>query len=242
MTSGRIAALTEDKGPAASGPEQRQVIVAGLVTGMRTINTRRGRMAIVTLDDRTGRVDATLFSDVYEQFRDSISRDAILVMTGTLGPDDYSGGFRLNVDNVYNIDQAREKYAKRIVIKLAGGKGINGFVQGLSDVLSPYRQGGCPVIQEVLADIDTDASEVVLAIHWRGGAHTELRLPRREDLRQLLLERRQLIGEADDRARQLRRDDEQDRQQDEEQDRVQDHDDEASRRDRQHPMDELDER
>jgi hypothetical protein len=35
------------------------------------------------------------------------------------------------------------------------------------------------VIQEVIADIDADAGEIVLIIHWVGGAHTQLRLPRR---------------------------------------------------------------
>lgn len=35
------------------------------------------------------------------------------------------------------------------------------------------------VIQEVVADIDDEASEVVLLIHWIGGVHTELRLPKR---------------------------------------------------------------
>ena len=34
------------------------------------------------------------------------------------------------------------------------------------------------VIQEVIADID--ASEIVLVIHWKGGAHTELRVPKRK--------------------------------------------------------------
>jgi hypothetical protein len=35
------------------------------------------------------------------------------------------------------------------------------------------------VIHEVVADIDAEAGEIVLMIHWRGGVHTELRLPRR---------------------------------------------------------------
>jgi hypothetical protein len=35
------------------------------------------------------------------------------------------------------------------------------------------------VIQEVIADIDADAGEIVLLLHWMGGTHTELRLPRR---------------------------------------------------------------
>jgi DNA invertase Pin-like site-specific DNA recombinase len=35
------------------------------------------------------------------------------------------------------------------------------------------------LIQEIVVDIDADAGEVVLIIHWKGGVHTELRLPRR---------------------------------------------------------------
>ena len=35
------------------------------------------------------------------------------------------------------------------------------------------------VIQEVVADIDDEASEIALLIHWIGGTHTELRLPKR---------------------------------------------------------------
>lgn len=35
------------------------------------------------------------------------------------------------------------------------------------------------VIHEVVADIDAAAAEIVLLIHWMGGVHTELRLPRR---------------------------------------------------------------
>ena len=35
------------------------------------------------------------------------------------------------------------------------------------------------VIHEVVADIDDKASEIVLLIHWKGGVHTDLRLPKR---------------------------------------------------------------
>jgi hypothetical protein len=31
----------------------------------------------------------------------------------------------------------------------------------------------------VVVDVDAQASEIVLVIHWKGGVHTELRLPRR---------------------------------------------------------------
>jgi DNA invertase Pin-like site-specific DNA recombinase len=35
------------------------------------------------------------------------------------------------------------------------------------------------LIREVVADIDAEAAEIVLIVHWMGGIHTELRLPRR---------------------------------------------------------------
>ena len=35
------------------------------------------------------------------------------------------------------------------------------------------------VIHEVVADIDADAAEIVLLVHWVGGVHSEIRLPRR---------------------------------------------------------------
>jgi hypothetical protein len=35
------------------------------------------------------------------------------------------------------------------------------------------------VIHEAVADLDDETAEIVIQIHWAGGAHTELRLPRR---------------------------------------------------------------
>jgi DNA invertase Pin-like site-specific DNA recombinase len=35
------------------------------------------------------------------------------------------------------------------------------------------------LIHEVVVDVDAEAGEIILVIHWKGGVHTELRLPRR---------------------------------------------------------------
>ena len=35
------------------------------------------------------------------------------------------------------------------------------------------------LIHEVIVDIDLEAAEIVLIVHWIGGVHTEMRLPRR---------------------------------------------------------------
>jgi DNA invertase Pin-like site-specific DNA recombinase len=35
------------------------------------------------------------------------------------------------------------------------------------------------LIEEIVADVDQNSSEVILLVHWKGGVHTELRVPRR---------------------------------------------------------------
>ncbi|WP_247277340.1 MULTISPECIES: hypothetical protein [unclassified Bradyrhizobium] len=35
------------------------------------------------------------------------------------------------------------------------------------------------LIHEVVVDIDDEASEIVLVVHWAGGAHSEMRLSKR---------------------------------------------------------------
>lgn len=35
------------------------------------------------------------------------------------------------------------------------------------------------LVEEVIADVDPDAAEIIFHIHWKGGVHTEVRLPRR---------------------------------------------------------------
>ncbi len=35
------------------------------------------------------------------------------------------------------------------------------------------------LIHEIVADVDAEAGEIILVIHWQGGVHTELRVPRR---------------------------------------------------------------
>jgi len=137
--------LSEMLTGAGGNGQEKMVVAAGLVMGVRTINTRRGRMAIVTLDDRTARLDVTLFSDIFDDNRSMINKDKVLVVKGKLSLDDYTGSFRLTAENIFNIDTAREYYARRLVINIDQKKGRNGFVQSLVEVLGPYKEGRCPI-------------------------------------------------------------------------------------------------
>ncbi|MFQ5487830.1 MAG: DNA polymerase III subunit alpha, partial [Gammaproteobacteria bacterium] len=127
------------------GREQR-VVIAGLVVAIRTMNSRRGdRIAFVTLDDRSGRIDLALFAEAYRRYRDLISKDRLIVVSGTVSVDEYSDGFRMSVDEVYDIDQAREIYAKRLEIDLDRQRLSQDVSRSLAEVLQPYREGDCPV-------------------------------------------------------------------------------------------------
>ena len=128
-------------------PGQNQnVVVSGLVVAMRTMNSRRGdRIAFITLDDRSGRIELAVFAEAYKKYRDLLAKDTLLVVEGTVSVDEYSGGFKMSAERIFDINTARETYAKRVEIDVEAEQAGNGFVDSLVHVLSPYRDGGCPV-------------------------------------------------------------------------------------------------
>ncbi len=122
------------------------IVVAGLVVAQRTMQTRRGdRMAFVTLDDQTGRLELAVFSDLYSLSRELLAKDTLLVVEGQVSVDEYTGGFKMSAEKLYNIDQARAAFSKRLVIDVDGEQAGNGFAEELKEILSPAAQGTCPV-------------------------------------------------------------------------------------------------
>ena len=152
---------------AALNPNGDQTItVAGLVVAIRTMNTRRGdKMAFVTLDDRTGRVELAVFSEPYLHYRDLLAKDRLVVVEGEVSIDEYTGGVKMSARKIYDIDHAREAFAKRLVLKVDEKRAANGFVNELARVLSPYREGHCPVL------VDYQRADATAQIHlgreWR---------------------------------------------------------------------------
>ena len=82
--------------------------VAGQVVAFRVMKTKRGdNMAFVTLDDRTGRLEVAVFSDTYNENRDRIVKDAMLLIEGQVSSDDYNGGIKMRADKVASLTDAR---------------------------------------------------------------------------------------------------------------------------------------
>ena len=138
FTSSRIVELKPTR--------DQSVVVAGLIIAMRTMNTKRGdKMAFITIDDRSGRIEIAIFSDTFERYRNMLAKDKVIVVDGEVSVDDYSGGYKMRAVNIYDIDHAREHFGKRLTITLDGKKAGNGFVSSLEEVLGPFREGTCPV-------------------------------------------------------------------------------------------------
>lgn len=141
------------------------LIVSGLIIAIRTMRTRRGdRMAFITLDDRSGRIELAVFSDVYENCRDLIAKDKLIVVRGEVSVDEYTDGYKMSAKDIYSFDQAMALYCKKLEISV-DTRIVNGeFVKNLQSVLQPFSQGECPVI--IRYKNDSAAAPVVLGKQW----------------------------------------------------------------------------
>jgi DNA polymerase-3 subunit alpha len=133
----------------ASKSESR-VVIAGLVVDLRTRVTRNGqRIAFVTLDDRTGRMELSVFSEVFERYRDHLRKDGILVAEGSLGFDDYAGQWRVVAESLFTMEEARARFAKYIAIEWPTTPFPEAerthVLERFGSLLRPFRGGACPV-------------------------------------------------------------------------------------------------
>jgi len=128
-------------------PTTNQTItVAGLIVAMRTMNTRRGdKMAFITLDDRTGRVELAVFAEPFQQYRELLAKDRLVVVEGEVSIDDYTGGVKMSAHKLYDISRAREAFASRLLVTVSHHRAGNGFVKDLTKILQPFNNGHCPV-------------------------------------------------------------------------------------------------
>jgi DNA polymerase-3 subunit alpha len=125
---------------------EQSTVIAGLVVAVRTRNGNRGgRMAFVTLDDRSARFEIRVFSEAYEKYRELIVEDQVLIVKGKLSYDDFADDMRLNAEQLLDIDSARNEYARRMVLNLDAHLFGNGLLDDLAGVLAPHRQGNCSI-------------------------------------------------------------------------------------------------
>jgi len=125
-----------------------RVIVAGYIENIRTRAGMRGRMAEIRLDDRTARVNLTLFTEVYQKYRAMLITDKLIIARGEALEDDYFDiGYYIKVDSIYSLNDIRNNCAR---LKLSLNKNMleNGTIGEIKDLLQPYTNNSRPVIIE----------------------------------------------------------------------------------------------
>jgi DNA polymerase III subunit alpha len=163
LTSGRIAELVADRpadGERGYGMGRRDAVVGGLIVDMR----RRGNRITLVLDDRSGRLEVTLFEEAYQQCRHIVAKDAIIVADGNLRFDDFIDDWRLTAKHVVDLDTAMQERGRRLLLRCENPD-ARGFVAELQHALEPFRGGRCPVMMVYRGP--AAAARLSLGDQWR---------------------------------------------------------------------------
>jgi DNA polymerase-3 subunit alpha len=121
----------------------KALVLAGMVSGVRIIQTRRGKMAVLTLDDGSAALEVVVFNELFDANRTWIRDDELLVVNGKAELDAYSGGMRVTADELFDFASARASFAKRLDINCSIDDRVR--VPQLAEMLKPWCGGKCPV-------------------------------------------------------------------------------------------------
>jgi DNA polymerase-3 subunit alpha len=140
--------------------------IAGIITAIRTVNTRKGdRMAILTLDDHSGSIEVAVFPALYQQYREILFKDNIIVVEGEVKLDRFTGNYRFGTQQVMSLEQARAMFSRGIVISLQQTDNTSSILKTLQETLSPFKGGKCGVFVDYWRD--DAAARVNLGNEWR---------------------------------------------------------------------------
>jgi DNA polymerase-3 subunit alpha len=96
------------------------LLLAGIIGDWRVINGQRGKLALFKLDDKTETMDATADEGVFSPHRHWLKDDELVVVMAKLQPDRFSGGLRLNVNQIWDLATARCRFGKYLKVAVNG--------------------------------------------------------------------------------------------------------------------------
>jgi DNA polymerase-3 subunit alpha len=136
--------INELDAPESKGYQRNEkpVLTAGLIVAIRTMKSKNGgRMAFLTLDDQSGRLEVRIFADVYDQYQPLIQPDKLVVIQGKIGQDNFTGGLAATAEKVYDMTGAREVFGQALQINIENSSGGQHWIEPLKTTLSPFRGG-----------------------------------------------------------------------------------------------------
>jgi DNA polymerase-3 subunit alpha len=142
-----LAASAESEGT-------RTQLVAGVVESIRFQRTQQGRMVIVNLSDGTASQELTVYNEVFDQYRDLVKEDAVIVAEAkvrsvrrSVGEEGEAVFTRITAERIYDVAGARSRFARGVRLSMNGEVSNSGAAATarLKSLLEPYRNGPCPV-------------------------------------------------------------------------------------------------
>ena len=147
ITQGSIAEILAEVERSKTRSETR---IAGLLVELRTRQDKKGRMiGFATLDDSSGRLDVSIYNDTFEKYRDLLTIDNILIVEGSARMDGYTGKLSVTAEKLYSIEQAREFYARCLMISWPGHFNeheAKTCLEQLVEIMQPFIGGQCPMV------------------------------------------------------------------------------------------------
>ena len=180
FTSGRLLDIINnappppaDKGEGFRRRDKGQsVVAAGLIIESRARTMNSGaRLGILTLDDKSARIEVVLYSEAYQTYRDSLKVDSVVIVEGKVSYDDFSGGYRINAECIHTIEQAREVFAKRVVVDLNASRFDETTMTSLRGVLDSMRGGECRLRFNYSGD--AASASILCGDDWRVGVEAQ---------------------------------------------------------------------
>jgi DNA polymerase-3 subunit alpha len=139
--------------------------LTGQIINMRTMKNKRGEnMCFLTLDDRSGRIELSLFSDVYDRVRELIEKDKVIIVEAVVSKDDYSGGLKAIARDVMEISETRIKYANSIKVQHSLMHTAKEMTKQLKNALIPDSTG-CPIVYQY--ENNQARVDIQLGDEWR---------------------------------------------------------------------------
>jgi DNA polymerase-3 subunit alpha len=142
--------------------------VAGMIVKMRK---RGDSAASVRIEDWTGAIEVGFFREALQQYDALLQPDAILVIEGGLGLDDYSGDLQLRARRVWTLDEACEAGARVLRV------GVNGidarFIDSFKRALAGHCGGQTPLLVTGYQNT-AGSADLKLGDDWRVRVNTDL--------------------------------------------------------------------
>jgi DNA polymerase-3 subunit alpha len=118
--------------------------ISGMIVAMRILKNKRGdNFAFLTLDDKSGRIEISVWAEKFNAYRDILVKDALLVIKGVISEDDFTGGLKMVAESIQSIYQAR--CSKLLCLELLVSEGNTDWVDKFRSTINRYRNGNCSV-------------------------------------------------------------------------------------------------